>query len=121
MKKIGTLLFVIAILGLVILLIYKLFYYKNCTGKEYFKNISFEGVVTAKYLDHKQHSIPVIGLINQNTKQVHKIDFFLDVSNSYEKINISDFITKKAGSMDIYIVKNNKSSFLTKVNFSCQD
>ena len=93
---------------------------KNCEGNEFFKNISFYGVVTNKYLDKKQHSMPVIDLLDLNDNKKYSMDFFLDISNSYEKIKIADTIRKKCGSMDVYIIENGREVFLTKVEFSCQ-
>ena len=90
-------------------------------GNDAFYNTSFSGIVTKKYLDHKQHFIPVIDILDSETQKIRTIDFFLDISQSYDKINISDVISKADKSMDIYIKKDGKISFLTKVNFECTD
>jgi hypothetical protein len=119
MKKIKIILFIVVITFIVCL--YFLFgTEKKCRGNEFFKNISFQGVVSKKYLDPTQHLIPVIDLVELQSNKINTIDFFLDISNSYDKIEISDTILKKEGSMDIYIIKNNNAVFLTKVDFSCQ-
>lgn len=120
MKKIKNIIFLSLIVSCVIWLIYCLFKDKECVGNNYFNDIKFYGTVKAKYLDHEQHSVPVIELIDLNQKMVRKIGFFNENNNSYEKIKINDIIIKEKGSMNIYVIKNGKKDFLTKVNFNCR-
>lgn len=93
---------------------------KKCRANIFFKSITFHGVVSKKYLDPTQHLMPVIDLLEIENNKIITINFFLDTSNSYNKIEIHDTIFKKEGSMDIYKIKNNRTFFLTKVDFSCQ-
>lgn len=93
---------------------------KKCRANDFFKSITFHGIVSKKYEDPTQHLMPVIDLMEIEKNKIITIDFFLDTSNSYNKIEIHDTIIKKEGSMDIYKIKNGKAFFLTKVDFSCQ-
>lgn len=121
MNKIKTSFFLAIIIILITWLIITLISRnENCQGNDFFKNSSFYGVVTRKYIDSEQHSIPVIEILDLDNKKTIKVDFFLDISHSYEKIHVSDSIMKKKGNMDIYLLNNGKSNFLTKVDFSCQ-
>ena len=93
----------------------------KCKSQNYWNEQEFHGVVTAKFLDPNQHSIPVVVIRTLNCDAARKIDFFLEKTNSYDKINVNDTILKTNNSDSLYVIKNNVKTLLQKVEFECQN
>jgi len=82
-----------------------------------FNNLNFSGVIVKKYLDHSQHSTPIIELKTLENNEINKIDLFGDRSSVFDDIKVGDTLVKKRNSDSVFIVLRGNLQLVGRANF----
>ncbi|MCL5130564.1 hypothetical protein [Algibacter sp. L4_22] len=90
----------------------------NLTQKEFFDKIvydeyhsNYEGIVTEKYIDKKNHARPII-IIRHKIFGDNKKDFVFQSSGLFDFIKIGDTLTKKTESLKINLKRKNLDTII---------
>lgn len=116
---------VLSIIGLIIfgIMLYVYFPSKNstnCYADQIFKEQAFEGVVSRKYLDKNQHSVPIIEIKSIQNNRTDKVDLFGEFSGMYNSLNINDTIKKERSTNTVYIRKHGVYVIFGDADFQCE-
>jgi len=101
----GYLAFIIIAAGLSFLTDY--YSKKNC--HIFYKDLSFSGVVTKKYVDYKQHEYPFIEL-RTSVDSTQLISLSNDNSGLFELIQVNDSLTKSSGELKVHVYRCSSDS-----------
>jgi len=92
--------------------------YTNCKENEYFRKMTFEGIIQKKYLDKSDHSTPKVVLKNfQN--ELDTLYLFGEDNGIYKAINLGDTIKKASGTLLILKMKNREYVAFRAAEFGC--
>ena len=74
---------------------------KHCSGINYYKELSWNGKVTDKYLDSLNHGYQT--LLVEEKYGVNKVYFITDTSKVYHIIQVGDSVDKAQDSLAVYV------------------
>lgn len=78
---------------------------KYCGGITYYRELSWNGKVTDKYLDSLNHGYQTI--LVKEIYGTNKVDFITDTSRIYQIIQVGDSVEKAKDSLAVYITTRN--------------
>jgi hypothetical protein len=78
---------------------------KYCEGVNYYRELSWNGKVTDKYLDSLNHGYQT--LLVKEVYGMSKVDFITDTSRVYHIIQFGDSVEKAKDSLAVYIITRN--------------
>lgn len=78
---------------------------KYCEGIAYYRELSWNGKVTHKYLDSLNHGYQTI--LVKEVYGISKVDFITDTSKVYQIIQVGDSVEKAKDSLAVYITTRN--------------
>lgn len=65
-----------------------------CNLYEEYINTSFDGIVSRKFLDPKQHSFPYVYIRQKKTDSIEKLELFNDISSSKKRQSMVQLRTR---------------------------
>ena len=80
------------------------------------KREEWDGLISEKYLDVKNHSYQTI--VITNSRRVDKVIFVSEVSGFYNTVQVGDYINKKSGSLNV-ILQRDGIKTTRKLNYNC--
>jgi hypothetical protein len=83
---------------------------------EKYRAIDFQGVVSDKYTEFN-HGKKVINIQSSDAVKFYRQT---DHSGFYEFVQIGDSVTKKGGSLDVYVYRDS-SKYKFTIDFKCED
>lgn len=78
---------------------------KYCDGISYYRELSWNGKVTDKYLDSLNHGYQAI--LVKEVSGTNKVYFITDTSRVYQLIPVGDSVKKAKDSLAVYIITHN--------------
>jgi len=91
-----------------------------CVLKRDFVGHSYIGIVKKKYVDTKQHSYPIVEILNQKDS-ILKLNLVLEKNRIYNKISEGAYLYKLEGADSVFIMKGDKKIFIGKASYGCND
>lgn len=85
-----------------------------------FLDLDINGKVVKKYIDHKQHSYPIIEIQQNELDTAMRLNFVLEKTKVFEEINKLDVLIKVKGSDSIFIIRHGGERIIKKVDFGCE-
>ena len=100
--------YIIFIILVIIIIIYSNYSNRNYCIK-YLKELEFNGILTKKYIDKKQHNYPMIELYSlRNPRQQINLD--LDQSGMFNYVETGDSLIKISGELKVLIYRGTKDT-----------
>jgi len=91
----------------------------RCSFQEYFDQREWNGTVTDKYLDSKNHNYETLKL-SSNTQTIEVQDLVTDWNNSYNSIQVGDTLIKRIGDNFVTVYRTGQEKRLI-VDCGCRE
>ena len=116
------------IAGLIaLILVPAMFYYvltsdggDRCQWQKDFDKSRYYGVITEKFYDHTQHSVPLVILKNIGKGGIDTIDFLGDSSSIFDSLKRSDTVYKNVNTSTVFVRLNGRLKKVGDVAFGCK-
>lgn len=76
----------------------------NKKASEYYKEYTYSGLVTNKFIDSKQHNYQTVIIQNGEEKDILLLDF--ETSGLFDFIEVGDSIFKKKSSLKLRLIRS---------------
>lgn len=83
--------------------------YGNYQTKKFYNELSFNGIISKKYINRKQHNYPILEIVRTDKKN-QEINLSTDKSGLFEYVQVKDSIIKVPGSLDVHVFRNAKDT-----------
>jgi hypothetical protein len=77
-----------------------------------------KGTVQEVYIDEKNHNFRIVSYISEDQEKINKIDLYFDKSFLFEKLKMTDIISKESGSTNVLV--NDSLIFVLDFGVNCQ-
>jgi hypothetical protein len=79
--------------------------------EEFFLKAEFNGAITQKYKDRKQHNYETLIIENDTFQQTILFDFVM--GGLYEFLEVGDTLSKKSGTLDLRLKRKDLDTLIT--------